>query len=541
LGGYPVAFLTSATTIPATRNVAPSAAEPARLAGLSSRTATRLALGILLLGVAWRTVRYLLQFPFWGDEAMLAMNFAWFDFTQLTQRLENCQIAPLLFLWGERAAYALLGPGELSLRLLPFLAGIGSLLVYWRLTGLLLEPQARLFAVGFLAVANFPVAMTTLLKPYSLDLFVALVLLLLVVEWLQNSGQTSWLIRLTCFVPVSLLTSYPALFVAGGVSLALLPQAWRQGWPARCWFVAYQAALLGGFGLSYFIGLHQLGTVSGRASTQSGMASGWAYAFPPASPWQWPGWFVLLTTGQMAAYPLGASDGGSSLTVLCCLAGVACWVRQRRWALLASLSAPLVLNLAAATLGRYPYGGAARISQHLAPGLCILAGLGLSALVNRVSQLPQRRARWALGITCLFACIGLGGLVRDIAAPYYSPGSAWNRDAMKQMRVEVPATDPVVMCGDAHTLECVFVWYWLNEGQRVTWNYEVPPVARSGNQVWGFHQGPGADGACRRLDEALRRQDAGWQLVRRIPYVYEPRKRKESPQYCELFCFARSP
>src|SRR5262249_10315579 len=192
--------------------------------------------------------------PMWGDEAMLAMNFAWFDYSQLTQRLENCQIAPLLFLWGERTAYTLLGPGELSLRLLPFLAGILSLVVYWRLTGLVLEPQARLFAVAFLAVASFPVAMTTLLKPYSLDLLASLVLLLPAVRCLQDPGQVRWLIGLTCLVPVALLTSYPALLVAGGVSLALLRPAWQQGWHVRCWYAAYQIALLAGFGLSYVIG-----------------------------------------------------------------------------------------------------------------------------------------------------------------------------------------------------------------------------------------------------------------------------------------------
>src|SRR5581483_9238561 len=115
---------------------------------LSERAATRIALGLLLFGLLWRTVRYLLQFPVWGDEALVAINFVRLDYAQLTQRLENCQIAPLLFLWGERAALCLFGPSELSLRFLPYLAGVCSLALYWRLTGLLLNAHARLFAVG---------------------------------------------------------------------------------------------------------------------------------------------------------------------------------------------------------------------------------------------------------------------------------------------------------------------------------------------------------------------------------------------------------
>ena len=91
------------------------------------RWAYRAALGLLALGVLVRAARYWLRFPFWGDETMLAVNFVWFDYAQLTQGLENCQIAPLLFLWGERAAYGWLGSGEWSLRLVPLLAGCVAL------------------------------------------------------------------------------------------------------------------------------------------------------------------------------------------------------------------------------------------------------------------------------------------------------------------------------------------------------------------------------------------------------------------------------
>src|SRR5688572_21711750 len=125
--------------------------------GLSPRTLTRMAIGLLLVGLAWRVARFLLRFPIWGDEAMLAVNFVWYDYAGLTQRLENCQIAPLLFLWAERAVLTTLGPGELGLRLLPFVAGTTALGLFWRLTSLFLNPLARLFAVGFLAVAIWPV------------------------------------------------------------------------------------------------------------------------------------------------------------------------------------------------------------------------------------------------------------------------------------------------------------------------------------------------------------------------------------------------
>jgi len=506
--------------------------------GLSERRATQIAFGLLLFGLLCRTVRYLLQFPVWGDEALLAINFVRLDYAQLAQRLDNCQVAPLLFLWGERTALCLFGSGELSLRFLPFLASVSALVLYWRLTGLLLNAHARLFAIGFLAVAYFAVTLSTAIKPYSFDLMMALVLLVPAVHWLKTPSQTRWLIALTLVVPIALLGSYPAVFVAGGVSLALCRRVWQEGWQSRCWFVAYHVTLLAGFVAGYFIGINQLHTSTGGTSTETGMASYWAQSFPPATPWAWPVWFARLTTGQMTAYPVGSADGGSSLTVLFCLIGVRWWARRRQWAYLILLSAPLFLNLVAAVLHRYPYGGAARLSQHLAPGLCILAGLGLAALLTRVNSASAPRVRWAMAAVALFVCAGLGGLGRDLVRPYYSPGCAWMRTTMKEMQEQVPAADRVVVCGQSDQLECVFVWYWLNEGKRVSWNYEIPPTNLAGH-VWGFHQGAGADAACQRLAAELGRRDSAWHLVKRMPYTYEPRSRKEMPQACELFCFAR--
>src|SRR5437763_2262955 len=87
---------------------------------------------LLTLGAAQRLVRYLLRFPVWGDEAFVCLNLMDRDYAGLTQRLRFDQVAPLLFLWGEEAAYWLLGGSELALRLLPLLAGLGSLLLFAR-------------------------------------------------------------------------------------------------------------------------------------------------------------------------------------------------------------------------------------------------------------------------------------------------------------------------------------------------------------------------------------------------------------------------
>src|SRR5437016_13231424 len=94
------------------------------------RTLRRLTLAVLAIGLIWRSLRYLMQFPIWGDEAMLALKFLGLDYQGLTGQLANGQVAPVLFLWGELTACHWLGTSALALRLLPFLAGIGGVLLF---------------------------------------------------------------------------------------------------------------------------------------------------------------------------------------------------------------------------------------------------------------------------------------------------------------------------------------------------------------------------------------------------------------------------
>lgn len=509
-------------------------------ADLSRRQLQNLALGLLLIGFLWRTVRYLLHFPIWGDEALLATNLAWFDYAELAHRLENCQVAPLLFLWGGRTAFCWLGSGMLSMRLLPFIAGVGSLFLYWKFTRLMLGPRARLFATGFLAVAIWPVSMSGLLKPYSLDLFMSLLLILLTVKWLKNPAQTRWLAGLVAAVPVALLSSYPTVFVAASASVAMAFPAWRKGWKTRCWFAAYNLALLAGFLLASKVGAAQLGTVAGAVDTQAGMTAYWAEGFPPSSPFAFLRWFVLAITGQMTAYPLGAAHGGSIITVLLCAVGIRCWIRRGRWEWLVLFTGPVFLGVAAAALHRYPFGTSCRLNQHLAPAVCILAGLGLAAVLGRVFSNAAQSRKWTLTIAGAFALLGIGGILMDLSNPYRDPGCKWMETAMARIKADIPAAEPVVICAQPQGQEIVFTWYWMNAGRRISWDFEIPAAHWGDTELCGFYQGlSGADTACKRLTAELLLHDPAWRLFRRVPYEYVPKSRKGIGQRCELFYFAR--
>ena len=69
---------------------------------------------------------------------------------------------------------------------MPFLAGMTGLFLFWRLARRALPPLGSTLAVGFLAVAIWPVTMGSNIKLYSLNLCMSTLLLLLAVEWLSR-------------------------------------------------------------------------------------------------------------------------------------------------------------------------------------------------------------------------------------------------------------------------------------------------------------------------------------------------------------------
>jgi hypothetical protein len=94
--------------------------------------------------------------------------------------------------------------------------------------------------------------------------------------------------------------------------------------------------------------------------------------------------------------------------------------------------APALPTFVAAALHRYPYGDSVRVSIHLAPGICVFAGLGAAALLDRISD-PRFRAT-ILGLALVgLACIPVVGGVRDVMWPYKAPEEAAGRTAMRDL------------------------------------------------------------------------------------------------------------
>lgn len=397
---------------------------------------------LMWLGVLVRLVRYLVDYPIWHDEAFLAASLWDRSFGELAEPLEYGQVAPWLFLVIERAIVMGLGYSEMTLRLFPTICSVSSVLVFRWLASRLFRGWALVLSVAVFASAFYPIRHGNEIKPYSADLLAALLLLTFAVEYLRRPESSRWWWIGAGALPFLLGVSYPAVFVAGGIWAATAPGILLRGTTkVRAGLVVYGFVML-----ASFLTIYMAATVVQQKQMGSFYRLGyWKGSFPPIEqPLRVPVWLLEQHAGNMLAYPVGEQKGGSAATLICVIAGVVALCRRNRRTVAAVLVAPFGLGLVAALLGKYPYGGEARIMQYLAPSACLLAGLGMAVLAARI-----RRPEWSRRVPRILlgamAALIVGLIVKDLARPYRVAKDVRTRDFARQFWTE-QARDADLAC-----------------------------------------------------------------------------------------------
>jgi hypothetical protein len=402
-------------------------------------------LGLTILAIALRLIRYLQNYPMWCDETMLAANLLGRRWMDLLQPLLYRQICPLGFLALEWAVVQVFGFSELSLRLIPVVCAVASVPLFHVLARQVLGARSSglLLAVALFSVSEAPIRYGAEVKPYATDLLVCLLLLSLAVTWLRAPGQIRSLWALAAVAPLAVAVSLPSVFVIATIaSVGVFQVVARR--EARL-IIAF-GGFLSAAGLT-IVAMAILGQYHALPENRAYFSGFWSAAFPPS--WRDPralaGWLVRAHTGPMFAYPHGG-DRLTWLTALifvCLVGGII--VRGRRDRSVATLLVlPFLLALAAAALRRYPYGTSVRVAQFLAPSTLLLAAAGAGWLCARLRPVPL--ARWitpALAIT--LAGMGLLRLAGDLGHPYRTPWDRTARDFARWFWNEL-AADAELVC-----------------------------------------------------------------------------------------------
>lgn len=400
----------------------------------AGRSVLMLFFAVLGLGVLARLVRYVPGWPLWDDEAALAVAIALRDYMGLTRALDINQMAPVGYLWAARASVDVFGFNELALRLPAFVAALVAIALMVRLARQLLPGRAWMLAVAVFVATHYHIRYSTEVKQYGFDTLFALLLMSLAVD-VYRKRSTGAMVLLAVATVVAMFCSLPAAFVAGAVTLALLPISldrqigWRRVYP----FVVGSLAV-GSFTLAYFLLYAQW-----TDAIYKPMANHWNDGFVDFdSPGATGLWLLRAATGVMLAVPIGGKNFASAGTTLLCVIGIVAMIRRGDWLTLRLFVGLIALGLIAAALQRYPFGGHPRMGMYLLPMVAIVAGLGIDRLVAAPGRYANRTA--AAVLTCL-AILLVVQICKDVAVPAHGPTPIRNRHAAVWLWQQYGITD----------------------------------------------------------------------------------------------------
>lgn len=343
---------------------------------------------IIGFGILVRMAQYLRGKELWVDEAALALNISNRSFAELLQPLDFLTGAPVGFLMLVKLATEVFGNNELSLRLFPLIAGIGSLLIFYILARHYLTPKAVPVALILFATSTSLVRFSTFLKQYSVDVFAALLMLLLTVYLVRSGLAYRWLLLYAVVGALLVWVSYPIALVMAGFGLVLGVSALQKS----DWRKVFSLAIVAVIWLASFVGTYQATPTGELVNSQSdGLA---AYlesvgAFVPSHPFSFEAarWFTTDLFGLFYV-PVGVYLTG--LAVLTFILGCMSFYSsdKNRFFLLVS---PLVITMVVSAAHLYPFQD--RWILFLAPFAIIFIAQGAISIYDKT-----RRSYPALGV-----------------------------------------------------------------------------------------------------------------------------------------------
>jgi hypothetical protein len=382
-----------------------------------SRWQRMVILALVGLGVALRVRAYLANRSLWLDESYLALNLLDRDVWGLIGTLDYTA-APAGFLVVQRLIVNVFGGSEYALRALPFLAGIASVLAFWRLASLMLSPPATMLALSIFAISGPLLRYSAEFKQYGIDVGIASML-----WWafasrqvdLHNDRRGVWAL-FAVLGAIAIWFSHPAIFVVAGLALhavgqAVLVGAWRST-AVRC---CVGLVWVGSFALVYFVSLRHVNPA---------LLVAWQGAEAPIVP---------VSTEEVGRYArlswtLGVLPLGPRViqlaTLSAILGGIALWRRrsiQGVW-----FAGTLATLLVASSLGKYPI--ALRLWLFLTPVMVLLVAAGVDEVWQR-TRLHFRPL--APILVCLLLALPAVGAARDAVRP---PGHEEIRPLLQHVR-----------------------------------------------------------------------------------------------------------
>lgn len=335
---------------------------------------------VVVVGLGLYAANFLGGKGLWHDEAMVALNLRHLSWGELAGRLDYDQLAPIGWLYLQKALYQLTGDLEFGLRLSSCVAAAGALVLFRNLAFRVLGGFGGLTALTLFVLMEPAIRYAAEAKPYTVDLFLVVAVMITSVRLISLDPPRWWnfaFFALVGFAAIvfSLAAAYLLAAAAVAVFLTLALHRSRESAGvvvgiSAAWFAAFLILMLG----VYAPQLAGSELVEGGAHQFFSRTS--FAPFPPTSladlMWyvDWGARFVIFLFGKIAVIPL----------MILFFVGVFVLIpRSLPLALIAW--GPLIIALVASSFEVYPLYE--RLVLFLAPGLLLAAGAGASWLAAR--------------------------------------------------------------------------------------------------------------------------------------------------------------
>jgi Dolichyl-phosphate-mannose-protein mannosyltransferase len=364
-----------------------------RRAEASRRAIQGASIALLVAGAGLRLRQYFAHRALWLDELLLALNVVHRSYGGLLRPLDSNQGAPVGWLWAEKTMVEIFGNHDTTLRLMPLVVSLASLVLFFLFVRRWLAGPAEVLACALFAFAPDLINYAVQVKQYGTDVFFVLVVLLMSTR-VNDEPTVRRIAQWAVTSIVAMWCSHAAAIALAACTLVLLA---RLVFTGRAWtrirpLVVASIALLASFATEYVVNLRAL-------SRNQVLLNYWTRGSPPKpfgisrdAVWLWQALVFLMTN------PFGFARPAFALVLVA--VGMVLFV-ARRGADALIIVAPVGAAILASLVGKYPLHE--RLSLYLAP--CIF--ISLAALVDL-----RFRAHLAP-----FATVGLVAVLVVAAAP----------------------------------------------------------------------------------------------------------------------------
>ena len=331
-----------------------------------------LIIAIIVFGAFLRLNRYLFNRSLRGDEAALAVNILDRSPAELLQPLKYDQAAPIGFMVATKRFTQAFGLSEPVLRFIPLAAGLLALVLFYLLAKKFLPRLVLPVAILLFAMSDPLITFSVEVKPYSLDVLIALILLLLVLNFDLLRSAWRGIALVGIIGAISIWFSHPAIFVLVGIVAATGVRAVQE---SRGKSLLRPSLAFSVWALSFLI----LYLLSLRETSQSEeLINYWSEAFMPFPPtslsdWEW----IPKSLYVALERPVGLDlRGGAALLFLVGLISFLAF-RPKEPLLLVL---PIIAVMGASALQLYPFSE--RLILFTVPMFLIVVVKGLDDLVR---------------------------------------------------------------------------------------------------------------------------------------------------------------